>query len=178
MTDELNRASDNIADMGIVVHMSEREATSVCWTRNDSLPPVAEVGEAYGWNCNICTEPIDRNKHYPDPEGPVRDHVIPYGWGGPHELSNLRLAHNYCNEFKLFVYWPKILKGHITNRRELDRAISAAEDWDNERIHYLFLRHCRGYKGSPSEFRHRDGARELMKHAAVSVDPDEMVQES
>lgn len=50
-----------------------------------------------GWNCQICSEPMD---YTADPQSdwyPTIDHILPRSKGGGDELSNLRSAHMWCN---------------------------------------------------------------------------------
>lgn len=51
-----------------------------------------------GANCTICNGPLDR--HLRDWHGPnyiTFDHLIPRSLGGTDVISNLRLAHQHCN---------------------------------------------------------------------------------
>lgn len=51
-----------------------------------------------GANCTICNAPLDR--HLRDWHGPnyiTFDHLIPRSLGGTDVISNLRLAHQHCN---------------------------------------------------------------------------------
>ena len=51
--------------------------------------------------CGICGQPVDMNLKYPDPLSPTIDHIIPLAKGGhPSDLSNLQLAHRWCNRQK------------------------------------------------------------------------------
>ncbi|MBQ9031853.1 MAG: HNH endonuclease [Parasporobacterium sp.] len=51
--------------------------------------------------CGICGLPVDMSLKYPDPMSRTVDHIIPIDKGGhPSDLSNLQLAHRYCNRQK------------------------------------------------------------------------------
>lgn len=51
--------------------------------------------------CGICGQPVDREFKYPHPMSAVIDHIIPIDKGGhPSDLSNLQLAHRWCNRQK------------------------------------------------------------------------------
>ena len=51
--------------------------------------------------CGICGQPVDKSLKFPHPLSPTVDHIIPVSLGGhPSALSNLQLAHWYCNRQK------------------------------------------------------------------------------
>lgn len=51
--------------------------------------------------CAICGMPVDRSIKYPHPMSPSIDHIIPVSKGGhPSDLTNLQLAHRWCNRWK------------------------------------------------------------------------------
>lgn len=51
--------------------------------------------------CGICGAPVDKTLRYPNPMAPCVDHIIPISRGGhPSDLSNLQLAHWWCNRQK------------------------------------------------------------------------------
>jgi len=51
--------------------------------------------------CGICGNPVDFSYKYPHPLSPVVDHIIPLDKGGhPSDISNLQLAHRWCNRQK------------------------------------------------------------------------------
>lgn len=51
--------------------------------------------------CAICGQEVDRRYKYPHPLSPSIDHIIPLAKGGhPSDLSNLQLAHRWCNRWK------------------------------------------------------------------------------
>lgn len=51
--------------------------------------------------CAICGLPVDKTLPFPDPMSPTVDHIIPIAKGGhPSDISNLQLAHLYCNNQK------------------------------------------------------------------------------
>lgn len=49
------------------------------------------IYERDGGNCQICGQPVEREKM-------SLDHVVPVLYGGPHVFSNLQLAHLDCNK--------------------------------------------------------------------------------
>lgn len=53
-----------------------------------------------GWVCGICRKRIDKNLKYPDPMSATIDHIVPLMDHGPHDESNLRLAHLRCNTIR------------------------------------------------------------------------------
>lgn len=51
--------------------------------------------------CGICGKEVDFSFKYPHPLSPTVDHIIPVDKGGhPSDLSNLQLAHRWCNRWK------------------------------------------------------------------------------
>lgn len=51
--------------------------------------------------CGICGKEVDLSLKYPDPMSGVVDHIIPLAKGGhPSDISNLQLAHRWCNRQK------------------------------------------------------------------------------
>jgi endogenous inhibitor of DNA gyrase (YacG/DUF329 family) len=57
----------------------------------------AALGDRDGWRCQICGQPVDRERQHPDPLAPSVDHRLPLACGGTNELANLQLAHLRCN---------------------------------------------------------------------------------
>ena len=50
------------------------------------------------WRCGICGEDVDRTlMGSRSPWRPSADHIVPRARGGSNEMSNLRLAHFWCN---------------------------------------------------------------------------------
>jgi len=64
-----------------------------------------EVYERDGWICQICFEPVDRAADSNDDWAPSLDHIVPASKGGTHELTNLRLAHRWCNCIRSDEVW-------------------------------------------------------------------------
>ena len=58
------------------------------------------VFERDGWTCGICELPVDPTAVFPEPGAPTLDHIVPMSRGGGHVLTNVQLAHNYCNTAK------------------------------------------------------------------------------
>ena len=50
--------------------------------------------------CGICGLPVDKSLKYPNQMCATVDHIIPLNKGGTNELSNLQLAHRFCNRQK------------------------------------------------------------------------------
>ena len=51
--------------------------------------------------CGICGNPVDPSYKYPHPLSAVVDHIVPINKGGhPSDISNLQLAHRWCNRQK------------------------------------------------------------------------------
>lgn len=51
--------------------------------------------------CGICGQPVDMSLKSPDPMSATIDHIIPLDKGGhPSDISNLQLAHRWCNRQK------------------------------------------------------------------------------
>ncbi len=51
--------------------------------------------------CGICGKPVDKKLKYPNKWAPTIDHIKPIARGGdPSALSNLQLAHWWCNRQK------------------------------------------------------------------------------
>ncbi len=50
-----------------------------------------------GWQCALCTEPVDRSLMWPDPMSASLDHLVPLARGGAHTKDNAQLAHLVCN---------------------------------------------------------------------------------
>lgn len=57
---------------------------------------LSEIRERDGNRCHLCRKTVP-GKTWPHPLSPSLDHVIPLSKGGPHEPSNVRLAHLRCN---------------------------------------------------------------------------------
>jgi len=87
--------------------------------------------------CAICGQEVDTKLKYPHPMSATVDHIIPVSKGGhPSDLSNLQLAHFYCNRQKS----DKLLNSQAEepeekeiDNRELPLSINwAAYDEDNQ----------------------------------------------
>lgn len=51
--------------------------------------------------CAICGKPVDKTLKYPHPMSATVDHIIPIARNGhPSDISNLQLAHRWCNRQK------------------------------------------------------------------------------
>ncbi len=91
-----------------------------------------DVGEADGWRCWLCDEPVDPDMSVNDPRGPSVDAVVTKAKskGRPSVFGTERLAHRDCNTRKgavapevswpdhLFVVDPAVI---VTAVERLDR---------------------------------------------------------
>lgn len=80
--------------------------------RNAYVSPVnrRQVFERDAWTCQLCHEPVERDKVVPHPKAPTIDHVIPLARGGTHEMANTQCAHFLCNATKSDrVDWAPVL---------------------------------------------------------------------
>lgn len=59
-----------------------------------------EIYERDGWECYLCSLPIDRESHWNDNFAPSLDHLVPRSAGGSHNAENLKTAHRVCNSLK------------------------------------------------------------------------------
>lgn len=58
-------------------------------------------------DCWICHKPVDKTLSGRDPYGPTADHVLPRHKGGTNDRTNLRLAHQRCNNARTGLERPK-----------------------------------------------------------------------
>lgn len=79
--------------------------------------------------CGICGKPVDFSYKNPHPLAPTVDHIIPVSKGGhPTDLSNLQLAHRYCNRAKSDkLYAP--LKAEENDKLVPNDALEQHADW-------------------------------------------------
>lgn len=59
-----------------------------------------EVFARDSWTCGICSLPVDPSAKFPAPGAATLDHIVAMSRGGGHTLSNVQLAHFYCNTSK------------------------------------------------------------------------------
>lgn len=81
--------------------------------------------------CGICGNPVDFSVKFPDPLSPTIDHIIPLDKGGhPSDISNMQLAHFWCNRQKSNKLVPKI---EFTQVKETigNRDLPQSFDWKN-----------------------------------------------
>ena len=65
--------------------------------------------------CGICGQPVDFSLKSPHPMSACIDHIIPISKGGhPSDLSNLQLAHRWCNRQKSDKLLPLIDEKKVT----------------------------------------------------------------
>lgn len=50
-----------------------------------------------GWVCQLCRQPVDRDRRWPDVGSASLDHTVPLAAGGDHSYANTQLAHWICN---------------------------------------------------------------------------------
>ncbi len=58
------------------------------------------IADRDGWSCHLCGELIDPTQTVPGDWAPTIDHIVPVSAGGEHTLSNVRLAHFWCNSIR------------------------------------------------------------------------------
>ncbi len=82
--------SDKVKDYGRVNRAKRKEAFvehvpfETIWNRDEGV-------------CQLCEKPIDPKLKFPDWDCATLDHIIPISKGGAHEMTNVCLAHWFCN---------------------------------------------------------------------------------
>jgi len=56
-----------------------------------------DIFERDGWDCQLCSEPIDRSAPWPAPRSPSIDHIVPLVAGGGDMPNNVQASHLGCN---------------------------------------------------------------------------------
>lgn len=81
--------------------------------------------------CGICGHEVDFSLKFPHPLSPTIDHIIPVAKGGhPSDISNLQLAHFWCNRQKSDKMTPKI--EFAQQKKAIDnRELPLSFDWKN-----------------------------------------------
>lgn len=81
--------------------------------------------------CGICGGYVDVNiKNHLDPMAPVIDHIVPISRGGhPSDISNLQLAHRWCNRQKADKLFDTAAM--FKSEEELGDALPLHADWVN-----------------------------------------------
>lgn len=87
---------------------SWNEAKKAAWQRRRALKYGADAervvaGDIYerdGWQCGVCSRPVDAKLAWPHPASASLDHIIPLSKGGAHTAANTQLAHLRCNTEK------------------------------------------------------------------------------
>lgn len=82
--------------------------------------------------CAICGKPVDFSLKFPHPLSATVDHIIPVSKGGhPSDISNLQLAHRYCNRLKS----DKLIPPPMQDKAQVidNRVLPATFDWLNIR---------------------------------------------
>lgn len=64
--------------------------------RSGDVIQMSTLGDRDGWRCHICGKWV-RRKGGNDRMSPSVDHLVPVSAGGPHQWSNVALAHKGCN---------------------------------------------------------------------------------
>ena len=83
--------------------------------------------------CGICGQPVDKKIRPPHPLSPSIDHIIPLAKGGhPSDLSNLQLAHRWCNRQKGMKLYLANVKENPDAKKEVDNDdLPQHFDWKN-----------------------------------------------
>ena len=84
--------------------------------------------------CGICGQPVDKQKYKsPHPLSPEVDHIIPLKKGGhPSDISNLQLAHRWCNRYKSDRMQSESFKIRFADEHEANnRDLPQHYDWVN-----------------------------------------------
>jgi len=85
-----------------VVHRKKRaqgqrhERRLKAGARSERFKPIA-IFERDGWICQLCQEPVDPERIFPDQLSASLDHKVPLSLGGDHTAANSQLAHLACN---------------------------------------------------------------------------------
>lgn len=81
--------------------------------------------------CGICGQPVDTSIKNPlDPMAPVIDHIIPINRGGhPSDISNLQLAHRWCNRQKSDNFFDKTKVIGAEKTEEMQNTLPLHTDW-------------------------------------------------
>lgn len=77
---------------------SDRRSTTDKTGQHTRSKQVQQLLARDGAKCWLCETDIDMTLRFPNPGCATRDHVIPRKHRGSNHISNLRLAHKYCNE--------------------------------------------------------------------------------
>lgn len=59
-----------------------------------------KIHDRDGWRCQLCGNPVRRDKRVPHPKAPTLDHIVPASLGGAWSYENLQTAHFSCNSRK------------------------------------------------------------------------------
>lgn len=110
--------------------------------RKERLDKVGEFRTAFEKNrkiilasqdvCALCGKPVDKSVKYPDAMSAVVDHIIPISKGGhPSDISNLQLAHRWCNRQKA----DKLIEtrqSFVSNQQDINNDdLPLHYDWKN-----------------------------------------------
>lgn len=88
---------------------------------------------ATGDMCGICGQPVDKSiKDRLNPLAPTIDHIIPISKGGhPSDISNLQLAHRWCNRQKADKFLDIKSKFKEEEREIMNDDLPLHFDWKN-----------------------------------------------
>lgn len=75
---------------------SKRRVTKIKGRVVDIFSPI-DIFNRDSYICCICSLPIDKRLHYPNPLSVSLEHKKPISKGGPHSLENCGSAHLLCN---------------------------------------------------------------------------------
>lgn len=86
--------------------------------------------------CGICGLPVNKKLRPPDPLSPSVDHIIPLDKGGhPSDLSNLQLAHRWCNRQKSNKLFLENAKAKPESKTEVNNDdLPLSLDWTKFRV--------------------------------------------
>lgn len=86
-----------------------------------------------GGVCGICGQPVDTSiRDHLDPMAPVIDHIIPIAKGGhPSDMTNLQLAHRWCNRQKSDKLFDFSKKFSEENTEKMVGDFPQHADWAN-----------------------------------------------
>lgn len=85
-----------MTDIVYDVHGNEKTQRSA--TNSSAWKKIRKVVLKEETHCHICLGEVDKGLKFPEPYSGTVDHIVPSSQGGTDDRSNLRLAHNLCNQ--------------------------------------------------------------------------------